>query len=63
MNTGTVDLIATEPPSNKSNDVHATPHNLASDARFTDSINFAISSTFRPIFRAKLVATSVVDLR
>lgn len=36
MNTGTVDLIATDPPFNKNKDFHATPDSLASGARFAD---------------------------
>ncbi len=47
---------------NKSNDFHATPDNLASDALFTDSINSAISCAFLSILRAKLVVMSDVDL-
>ena len=36
MNSGTVHLIATDPPFNKSRDFHATPDSLASGARFSD---------------------------
>ena len=36
MNSETVDLIATDPPFNKSKDFHATPDSLASGARFSD---------------------------
>ncbi len=36
MNSGTVDLIATDPPFNKSRDFHATPDSLASGASFQD---------------------------
>ena len=36
IDTGTVDLIATDPPFNKSRDFHATPDSLASGARFAD---------------------------
>ena len=36
MNSGTVDLIATDPPFNKSKDFHATPDSIASGARFVD---------------------------
>ena len=36
LNSGTVDLIATDPPFNKSRDFHATPNSLAAGARFTD---------------------------
>ena len=36
MNTGTVNLIATDPPFNKSKDFHATPDSLAAGARFVD---------------------------
>ncbi|MDE2765519.1 MAG: site-specific DNA-methyltransferase [Chloroflexota bacterium] len=36
MNSGTVDLIATDPPFNKSKDFHATPDSLAQGARFED---------------------------
>ena len=36
INSATVDLIATDPPFNKSKDFHATPNSLAKGARFTD---------------------------
>ena len=36
MNSGTVHLIATDPPFNKNKDFHATPDSLASGARFAD---------------------------
>ena len=36
MNSGTVHLIATDPPFNKNRDFHATPDSLASGARFAD---------------------------
>ena len=36
MNSETMDLIATDPPFNKSKDFHATPDSLAAGARFTD---------------------------
>ncbi len=36
MNSGTVHLIATDPPFNKGRDFHATPDSLASGARFQD---------------------------
>ena len=36
MNSETVDLIATDPPFNKSKDFHATPDSLARGARFQD---------------------------
>ena len=36
MNSETVDLIATDPPFNKSRDFHATPDSLARGARFQD---------------------------
>ena len=36
LNSATVDLIATDPPFNKSRDFHATPNSLAAGARFTD---------------------------
>ena len=36
MNTGTVDLIATDPPFNKGRDFHADPDSTARDARFQD---------------------------
>ena len=36
MNSGTVHLIATDPPFNKGRDFHATPDSLASGARFVD---------------------------
>ena len=36
MNSGTVDLIATDPPFNKNRDFHATPDKLGRGARFED---------------------------
>lgn len=36
MNSGTIDLIATDPPFNKGRDFHATPESLASGATFED---------------------------
>ena len=36
MNSETIDLIATDPPFNKSRDFHATPDSLAAGARFED---------------------------
>ena len=36
MNSGTVDLIATDPPFKKGRDFHATPDSLAAGARFQD---------------------------
>ena len=36
MNSGTVNLIATDPPFNKSRDFHASPDSLAAGASFTD---------------------------
>ena len=36
MNSGTVNLIATDPPFNKSRDFHATPDTLAAGAQFQD---------------------------
>ncbi len=36
MNSGTVGLIATDPPFNKGRDFHATPESLASGASFQD---------------------------
>ena len=36
MNSGTIDLIATDPPFNKNKDFHATPDSLASGASFQD---------------------------
>ena len=36
MNSGTVNLIATDPPFNKSRDFHGTPDSLAKGARFVD---------------------------
>ncbi len=36
MNSATVDLIATDPPFNKSRDFHATPNRLAAGAQFVD---------------------------
>ena len=36
INSGTVNLIATDPPFNKNRDFHATPDSLARGARFVD---------------------------
>ena len=36
MDSETVDLVATDPPFNKSRDFHATPDSLAAGARFED---------------------------
>ena len=36
MNSETVDLVATDPPFNKSKDFHATPDSLAKGSRFSD---------------------------
>ena len=36
MNSGSVDLIATDPPFNKGRDFHATPDSLAAGAKFHD---------------------------
>ncbi len=36
MNSGTVHLIATDPPFNKNKDFHATPNSLAKGAKFKD---------------------------
>ncbi|MCY4047260.1 MAG: DNA methyltransferase [Candidatus Dadabacteria bacterium] len=36
MNSGTIDLVATDPPFNKSKDFHATPDSLAKGAKFQD---------------------------
>ena len=36
MNSGTVNLIATDPPFNKNKDFHSTPNSLAKGARFVD---------------------------
>ena len=36
MDSETVDLVATDPPFNKSKDFHATPDSLAAGARFSD---------------------------
>ena len=36
LNSGTVNLIATDPPFNKNRDFHATPDSLASGAQFQD---------------------------
>ena len=36
MNSGTVHLIATDPPFNKAKDFHATPDSLSAGAKFTD---------------------------
>ena len=36
MNSGAIDLIATDPPFNKGKDFHATPESLAAGARFQD---------------------------
>ena len=36
INSGTVHLVATDPPFNKNRDFHATPDSLAAGARFQD---------------------------
>ncbi len=36
INSGTINLIATDPPFNKNKDFHATPDSLAKDAKFQD---------------------------
>ena len=41
MNTGSVHLIATDPPFNKGRDFHATPDSLATGARFQDRWSWA----------------------
>ncbi len=41
MNSGTIDLIATDPPFNKGKDFHATPDSLASGAKFQDRWSWA----------------------
>ena len=41
VDSGTVDLIATDPPFNKSRDFHATPDSLAAGARFQDRWSWA----------------------
>ena len=41
MNSGTVDLIATDPPFNKGKDFHATPDSLAAGAKFQDRWSWA----------------------
>ena len=40
MNSGTIDLIATDPPFNKGRDFHATPDSLSRGARFEDRWNW-----------------------
>lgn len=40
MNSGTIDLIATDPPFNKGRDFHATPNSLAKNASFQDRWNW-----------------------
>ena len=37
MDSETVDLVATDPPFNKSKDFHATPDSLAKGARFSET--------------------------
>lgn len=41
MNSGTVHVIATDPPFNKGRDSHATPDNLAAGARFQERWSWA----------------------
>ena len=41
MNSGCVDLIATDPPFNKGRDFHATPDSLAAGAKFQDRWSWA----------------------
>ena len=69
MNSGTVNLIATDPPFNKSRDFHATPDSLASGARFEDRWNWkdeaqgewlnAIIRDFPEVWRVITTAKSV----
>ena len=40
MNSGTVDLVATDPPFKKGRDFHATPDSLAAGAKFEDRWNW-----------------------
>ena len=41
LNSGTVDLIATDPPFNKGRDFHATPDSLAAGTRLQDRWRWA----------------------
>ena len=41
MNSGTIDLIATDPPFNKGRDFHATPDSLADGGKFQDRWSWA----------------------
>ncbi len=41
MNSGSVDLVATDPPFNKGKDFHATPDSLAAGAKFQDRWSWA----------------------
>ena len=41
INSGTIDLIATDPPFNKGRDFHATPDSLAKGAKFQDRWSWA----------------------
>ena len=40
INSGTIHLIATDPPFNKGRDFHATPESVAAGAKFTDVERF-----------------------
>ena len=42
LNSGAVDLIATDPPFNKGKDFHATPDSLAAGAKFEDRWSWAV---------------------
>ena len=55
MNTGTVHLIATDPPFNKNRDFHATPDSLAAGARFEDEAEADRHGAGPTLGRAELV--------
>ena len=56
INSGTIHLIATDPPFNKGRDFHATPDSLAAGARFGDKAEAGHQSARpRTLSRAQLV--------
>ena len=55
INSGTIHLIATDPPFNKGRDFHATPDSLAAGARFEDETEADHRSACPKLSRAQMV--------
>ena len=55
INSGTIHLIATDPPFNKGRDFHATPDSLAAGARFGDEAEAGHQSAGPTLSRAEMV--------